>query len=147
MRWASRQTALMEMELLLFRVGGVRLATPLDRVACVLTDISILDQEQDAAALPFHEDLVPILRAENVFDIGTGLAGRPGALILFRGLKGLYAVGVDEEVDVLKVSPGDRLYPFPPGEGEWTSRRRPWGFMEIGDAPILLFDPGPVRVH
>lgn len=147
MRWASRHAAMMEMELLLFRVGGVRLATPMERVACVLTDVSILDQQSDAAALPFHDDLIPILKAENVFDIAPGGSGHPGALILFRGIKGLYAVAVDEAVDVLKVSPGDRFFPFLPGEEAWSSRRRPWGFVEIGDVPILLFDPGPVRVH
>jgi hypothetical protein len=147
MRLAGRHSAMMEMELLLFRVGGVRLATPLERVACVLTDVSILDGELDAAALPFHDDMVPILRAENVFDIAPGIAAPTGALILFRGVTGLYAVAVDEAVDVLKMSPGDRFFPFLPGEEQWSSRRRPWGFVEIGDVPVLLFDPGPVRVH
>jgi hypothetical protein len=147
MRWANRQAALVELELLMFSVGGVRVATPLERVAGVLTDVSLLADQDDIAFIPYHGERVPLLRAENVFEIGTRTSGRPGALILFRTVKGLYAVAVDEAVDVLRITPGDRLYRFPPDEEVWSSIRKPWGFVELGDTPILLVDLGPVRVH
>lgn len=147
MKWANRQAALVELELLMFNVGGVRLAAPLERVAGVLTDVSLLDEHTDVPSIPYQGVDVPLLRAENVFDVGARTAAKPGALILFRSVRGLYAVGVDEAVDVLRITPGDRLYRFPPGDDGWTSVRKPWGFVELGDVPILLVDFGPVRVH
>lgn len=147
MRWANRQAALVELELLMFSVGGVRVATPLERVAGVLTDVSLLADRDDMASIPYHGETVPLLRAENVFEVGARTNKSPGALILFRTLRGLYAVAVDEALDVLRVTPGDRLYRFPPEDADWCSKRRPWGFVELGDVPILLVDFGPLRVH
>ena len=123
------------------------MATPLERVAGVLTDVSLLADNRDIPSIPYHGENVPLVRAENVFDVGARTNGAPGALILFRTLRGLYAVAVDEALDVLRVTPGDRLYRFPPEESSWTSMRRPWGFVELGDVPILLVDFGPLRVH
>jgi hypothetical protein len=147
MRWANRQAALVELELLLFSVGGVKVGTPLERVAGVLTDVSLLRDQDDVASIPYHGEDVPLVRAENVFAIGARTHGAPGALILFRTLRGLCAVAVDEALDVLRVTPGDRLYRFPPDETAWSSTRKPWGFVELGDVPILLVDFGPPRVH
>ncbi|MDZ4806103.1 MAG: chemotaxis protein CheW [Candidatus Eisenbacteria bacterium] len=147
MRWANRQAALVELELLMFTVGGVRVATPLERVAGVLTDVSLLAEHSDLASIPYNGENVPLVRAENIFEVGARTHASPGALILFRTLSGLYAVAVDEALDVLRVTPGDRLYRFPPEDAGWASRRRPWGFVELGDVPILLVDFGPLRVH
>lgn len=147
MRWANRQAALVELELLMFNVGGVRLAAPLERVAGVLTDVSLLREASDVPSIPYQGKDIPLLRAENVFDVGARTSRTPGAVILFRNVKGLYAVGVDEAVDVLRITPGDRLYRFPPGDDAWCSARKPWGFVELGEIPILLVDFGPVRVH
>jgi hypothetical protein len=147
MRWVHRQAALVELELLMFNVGGVRLAAPLERVAGVLTDVSIFRDEADVPSIPYQGTNIPLLRAENVFDVGARGPERPAALILFRSVKGLYAVGVDEALDVLRITPGDRLYRFPPGDDGWTSVKKPWGFVELGEIPILLVDFGPIRVH
>jgi len=147
MRWAHRQAALVELELLLFSVGGVRVGTPLERVAGVLTDVSLLKDNRDVGAIPYNGENVPLVRAENVFEIGARTHTAPGAVILFRTLRGLCAVAVDEALDVLRVTPGDRLYRFPPDDTAWSSTRRPWGFVELGDVPILLVDFGPLRVH
>lgn len=148
MKWAHRQAAMMELDLLLFTVGGVRLAAPLDPVAGVLSDVSMHPGNAgDLASIPFQGREVPLLRAENLFNVGAHTGGAPGAVILFHQGPALYGVAVDSVEDVLQLTPGDRLYRFPPEEPEWSTTRRPWGFVELGDVPILLVDFGPIRVH
>ena len=148
MRWANRQAALMELELLMFTVGGVHMAAPFERVAGVITDLSQLTPDgRDEGSIPYQGRQIPLLRAENIFNVGVRTRAVPGAVILFRHGGGVYGVVVDTADDVLQITPGDRLYRFPPEEPGWRAVRRPWGFIEIGDVPILLVDFGPVAVH
>jgi hypothetical protein len=141
MRWAHRQAALLELQLLRFTVGGVHLAVPFEKIAGVVDDPSSLLPSGDEGSISFQGRQIPLLRAENIFSVGARTRPEPGAIILFRHGNGLYA---DE---ILQITPGDRLYRFPPGDPGWQLTRRPWGFIEIGDVPILLVDFGPVAVH
>lgn len=148
MRWAHRQAALVELELLMFNVGGVHLAAPLEKVAGILTDFgTALPDGQDGGSIFYQGRRIPLLRAENIFSVGAATRPLPGAIVVFRYGNGLYAVAVDSAEDVLRITPGDRLYRFPPTEPGWQGVRRPWGFIELGDVPILLVDFGPVAVH
>ncbi len=146
MRWAHRQAALVELELLMFSVGGVHLAAPLEKIGGILTDAPALGGG-DGGSIFFQGRAIPLLRAENIFSVGTATREFPGAVIVFRHGGGTYAVQVDSVDDVLRITPGDRLYRFPPADPGWQMLRRPWGFIELGDVPILLVDFGPVPVH
>ncbi len=144
MKWAHRQAALVELELLTFTVGGLRMAAPLEQVVGVLSDVSLL-ADGDCGSIPFQGLDVPLLSPENIFPAGVRGARTPGAVILFRAPRGLLGVGVDAAHDVLRVTPGDRLYRLLPGGGE--DLRGPWGFVELGDVPILLVNLRPAPVH
>jgi chemotaxis signal transduction protein len=137
----------MELELLMFTVGGVHLAAPFEKVAGVLNPATVLPTGTDEGFIDYQGRKIPLLRAENIFNIGVSTKDMPGAVILFRYGGGLYALAVDTAEDLLQITPGDRLYRFPPGDPGWSSLRRPWGFIELGDVPILLVDFGPVPVH
>jgi len=78
---ANRQAAMMELELLVFRVGGVQLATPLERVACVLTDVTRPDGSASPGIIPYHENMVPVVPAENIFDVAVKSRPDPGAFV------------------------------------------------------------------
>jgi len=147
MRWAHRQAALVELELLVFTVGGFRLAAPLEQVAGVLSDISLLEDGGDRGSIPFQGVEIPLLRPENVFSPGIRGASQPGAVILFRTRGGTCGVGVDAAHDVLRITPGDRLYRLLPRTSGGACPPGPWGFVELGDLPIMLVDFGPVQVH
>jgi hypothetical protein len=147
MKWAHRQAALVELELLVFTIGQVRLAAPLSSISGVLSDVSLLAQEGDLASIPFQGREIPLVKPANVFSAGLADSASPGAIILFRSGSGLYGMTVDSADQVIRIAPGDGFYRFPPVETGWTSTRGPWGVVELGDAPILLVDFGPVRAH
>jgi chemotaxis signal transduction protein len=148
MRWAHRQAALLELELLQFTVGGVHLAAPFEKVAGVVNDpATILPNGKENGSIEFQGRRIPLLRAENIFSIGVRTREIPGAVIFFRHGGAVYGLAVDSADDLLQITPGDRLYRFPPGDPGWSSMRRPWGFIELGDVPILLVDFGPVPIH
>jgi hypothetical protein len=71
----------------------------------------------------------------------------PSQAILFDDGKGLYGMAVDATGDVVEVTPGDDLYTFPPQAVTDCTPLRPWGYLDLGERPVLLLDLAPVVVH
>lgn len=145
MTLAHRRSALIDVEYLMFSIGVTRLAAPVDRIAGVLSALP-----PDPAGLPnfvsYRGREIPLFRGDEIFDVGARSGQNPGAALVFRHGQRLYAVAVDSANDVLRLTPGDCLYRFPP-EGEGRAAGRAWGYIQMGDVPILLVNPGPLQVH
>lgn len=145
MTWAQRRSALIDVEYLMFSIGATRLAAPVDRIAGVLSA-----PPEGTAGLPafvrYRGREIPLFRGDEIFHVGARSGQRPGAALVFRHGQRFYAVAVDSANDVLRLTPGDCLYRFPP-EAEGPPAGRAWGYVQMGDAPILLVNPGPLQVH
>lgn len=147
MKLAHRQSALVDIEYLMFSVGGTRLAAPVDRIVGVVSDLPDHLGGPASGCLHYRGRDIPLLRGEEVFEVGARNGRHPGSALIFRHGQRLYAVAVDDARDVLRLAPGDTLYRFPPeGEGPPVSGR-PWGYVEMGDAPVFLVNLGPLRLH
>lgn len=147
MKLAQRQSALIDMEYLMFSVGGTRLAAPVDRIVGVVSDVPTEADGGDGGSVYYRGREIPLLRGEEVFQVGARNGRRPGSALIFRHGQKLFAVAVDDASDVLRLTPGDTLYRFPPEGDGWTAAGRPWGYVEMGDAPVFLVNLGPLRLH
>jgi chemotaxis signal transduction protein len=147
MKLAHRQSALIDVEYLMFSVGGTRLAAPVDRIVGVVSDLPGQVDAVSGGSVCYRGREIPLLRGEEVFQVGTCNGRRPGSALIFRHGQKLFAVAVDDASDVLKLTPGDTLYRFPPEGDSWNASGRPWGYVEMGDAPVFLVNLGPLRLH
>lgn len=145
MNWAQRQSTLIDVEYLMFSIGGTRLAAPVDRIAGVLPALPMAPGGLPAF-VRYRGREIPLFRGDEIFHVGATSGRNPGAALVLRHGQRLYAVAVDCANDVLRLTPGDCLYRFPP-EGEGPPTGRAWGYVQLGDSPVFLVNPGPLRVH
>lgn len=145
MTWAQRRSATIDVEYLMFSIGGTRLAAPVDRIAGILSTLpAVISGVADSVLYRGRE--IPLFMGDEIFQVGATSGKKPSAALVFRHGQRFYAVAVDSANDVLRVTPGDCLYRVPP-EGEGPPTGRAWGYVQMGDSPILLVNPGPLRVH
>jgi chemotaxis signal transduction protein len=136
------------LEVLLFRVGGVRYGVTLNRVMGLVRDLPDAKCDPcDVQTLLFEGKDVPVFPAVD-FLRGTGPASeRAKEAILFNDGKGLYGMAVDAADGVVDITPGDELYVLPPEEATEESPCRAWGVLTVAERPVILLDLSQIAVH
>lgn len=137
------------LEVLLFRVGGVRYGVSLGRVMGLVRDLPGAETDPtDVRSLLFEGKDVPVFPAADFLaGMGPGTVAAREA-ILFNDGKGLYGMAVDAADGVVDITPGDELYVLPPeDELDDDAPCRAWGVLTVAERPVILLDVSLVAVH
>lgn len=105
------------LEVLLFRVGGVRYGVELGQVVGLVRDLPPLGagtMVEDAHLMLFEGRPVPVFPASDFLQTTGTDDRRPSEAIIFDDGRGLYGMAVEGTDRVMEVTVGDDLYVFPP---------------------------------